>query len=186
MTERTTRNRVLPVIVLSGGTGHTGEELVRAALDQFEKPNVEIILQANVRSVRAAVEAVRQAEESGAVICHTLVVPGIREAVVEEAKRRSVPLVDILGPVLTVLGDHLESHPRYQPGLSYARQKEHLERFGAVDFALAHDDGARLRDIDRADVVLVGVSRCCKSVTCFYLAFRGIRAGSHRTPQSPL
>jgi regulator of PEP synthase PpsR (kinase-PPPase family) len=47
-----------------------------------------------------------------------------------------------------------------------------------VDFTLAHDDGQRANDLPRADVVLVGVSRVSKSVTCFFLACRGIRAAN--------
>jgi regulator of PEP synthase PpsR (kinase-PPPase family) len=44
-----------------------------------------------------------------------------------------------------------------------------------------------MRDLAKADVVLVGASRTSKSVTCFYLAYRGIRAANvplipHQTP----
>jgi regulator of PEP synthase PpsR (kinase-PPPase family) len=48
----------------------------------------------------------------------------------------------------------------------------------AIDFTLAHDDGCGLPDVAKADVVVVGVSRSSKSVTCFYLAYRGIRAAN--------
>jgi regulator of PEP synthase PpsR (kinase-PPPase family) len=61
---------------------------------------------------------------------------------------------------------------------SYALQKKQLDLYDAVDFTLSHDDGAGLHEIDRADVVLVGASRTCKSVTCFYLAYRGLRAAN--------
>ena len=48
----------------------------------------------------------------------------------------------------------------------------------AVDFTLAHDDGKRMNELKKADVVVVGASRTSKSVTCFYLASRGIRAAN--------
>jgi regulator of PEP synthase PpsR (kinase-PPPase family) len=166
------------IIILSGGTGHTADQVIGAALAQFEGAQVEVIRKARVRSVRAATELVRWAAERRAILCHTLVVPKIRAAVTEHAQRLGVPTVDILGPMLTVLDDQLGIQPRGRPGLSYELHKEHFDRVDAVDFTLSHDDGRRIEDLARADVVLVGVSRVSKSVTCFYLAARGIRAAN--------
>jgi hypothetical protein len=84
----------------------------------------------------------------------------------------------VLGAALVALEDYLGRSPKGLPGLSYELNKEQFDRIDAVDFTLAHDDGARLHEADQADVVLVGVSRVAKSVTCFYLAYRGIRAAN--------
>jgi regulator of PEP synthase PpsR (kinase-PPPase family) len=112
------------------------------------------------------------------VVFHTLVAPQVRQAAIEEHERRGVPLVDLLGPTLAALSDHLQQAPRRQAGLSYTLQKEQFDRIDAVDFTLAHDDGRRLHELDQANVVLVGPSRVSKSVTCFYLAYRGVRAAN--------
>src|SRR3546814_9067471 len=48
----------------------------------------------------------------------------------------------------------------------------------AMTFALAHDDGQHCSDIDKADVILVGVSRTSKTPTCMYLANRGIKCAN--------
>jgi regulator of PEP synthase PpsR (kinase-PPPase family) len=48
----------------------------------------------------------------------------------------------------------------------------------AFDYVLTHDDGQRIHELNRADVVLTGVSRTSKSSTCFYLAFQGVRAAN--------
>jgi regulator of PEP synthase PpsR (kinase-PPPase family) len=45
-------------------------------------------------------------------------------------------------------------------------------RINATNFALANDDGAITRDYDRADLVLVGVSRSGKTPTCLYMALQ--------------
>jgi regulator of PEP synthase PpsR (kinase-PPPase family) len=152
--------------------------VLNSALAQFVDPDVEIVSKTGIRSQSAGVSAVDLAAERGAVICHSLVDPQVRTAVITRAEQRHVPIVDVLGPVLTLLSDHLDTHPRYQPGLSYALQKRQFDLYNAVDFTLSHDDGAGMRDVDKADVVLVGISRTCKSVTCFYLAYRGVRAAN--------
>ena len=175
---KTKESRSLQLFILTGGTGRTCGQVLRAALAQFEKPRVEKVLKTEVRTARAVQEIVKEAAKAGAVICHSVVEPEIREAVIQETQKSRVPTVDLLGPVLTLLDDHLEQSPRRQPGLSYQLQREHFDRIDAVDFTLEHDDGCRPNDLDRADVVLVGVSRVSKSVTCFYLSYRGIRAAN--------
>jgi regulator of PEP synthase PpsR (kinase-PPPase family) len=124
------------------------------------------------------VRVVDEAADEGAVICHSLVAPEVREAVVQEAAKRKVPLVDALGPVLAILQDYLRQTPLRQAGLSRQLHKERFDRMDAVDFTLTHDDGLRTEGLPQADVVIVGASRVSKSVTCFYLATRGIRAAN--------
>jgi regulator of PEP synthase PpsR (kinase-PPPase family) len=172
------KDEPLTVLIISGSTGHTVQQVVNAALAQFDSPNVRIVKKTRIRSSRAAAEVVRQADGERTVICHSLVTPKVRDAALEEAKRRMIPTVDVLGRVLAILGDHLGVTPHGRPGLSYARQKSHFDLINAVSFTLDHDDGAGLHDLAQADVVLVGVSRASKSVTCFYLGYRGIRAAN--------
>ena len=102
----------LLVIILSGGKGHTAEAVVKAALAQFDSPAVDVVLRTNVRVEKTALKAVREAAEKGAILFHTLVVPAVRDAVQQEAERLSVPIVDVLGPVLRLLDDHLELRPQ--------------------------------------------------------------------------
>jgi len=168
----------LRIFIVSGSTGRTCDEVVHAALAQFDHPDAEIVPKTKVRSARAAKRIVAEAAETGAVICHSLVEPKIRAAVLEQAKRLNVPIVDVLGPVLTLLEDHLGQSPRLRPGLSYRLRKEYFDRIDAISFTLNHDDGCGIADLAQADVVLVGVSRVSKSVTCFYLAYRGVRAAN--------
>jgi regulator of PEP synthase PpsR (kinase-PPPase family) len=168
----------LVVFILSGGTGRTGEQIVGSALAQFNSPAVQIEKRPRVRSIEAACRVVHEAQERQGIVFHTLVAHDIRQAVAEEAARRMVPLVDILGPALAVFEDHLRAKPKGQAGLSYLAQKDRFDRMDAVDYTLHHDDGQRAEGLKLADVVLVGPSRASKSVTCFYLAYRGVLAAN--------
>jgi regulator of PEP synthase PpsR (kinase-PPPase family) len=166
------------VVILSGGSGRTAQTVVQAALAQFDHEEVRWIHRDSIREAKAAVQAVREAAKEGAILCHTLVDPKVRDAVVREAQRYPLRVVDVLGPALVAMEDYLGRTAKGLPGQSYELNREQFDRIEAVDFTLAHDDGARIRDIDQADVVLVGVSRVAKSVTCFFLAYRGIRAAN--------
>lgn len=166
------------VMLVSGGTGHTAQELFAAALAQFPDQGIEVLERFGVRTQKKATAVVNEAAEKNAILMHTLVDPKIRHTVDVEARERGIPYVDILGPSLSVLGDHLSSVPRGRAGLLYEVHREQLDRLDAVDFTLAHDDGLGLHELDLADVVLVGASRTSKSVTCLFLAMRGVCAAN--------
>jgi hypothetical protein len=54
----------------------------------------------------------------------------------------------------------------------------YFKRIDAMNFFMAHDDGANTDELDQADVVLIGVSRTSKTPTSIYLANRGIRTAN--------
>nr|WP_316638639.1 pyruvate, water dikinase regulatory protein [uncultured Roseateles sp.] len=61
-----------------------------------------------------------------------------------------------------------------------AKSQEYHDRIEAINFSLAHDDGQATRNIESADVILVGVSRSGKTPTSLYLAMQhGIKAANY-------
>ncbi len=166
------------IYLVSDGTCRTCEQVVRAVLVQFEQPNVRLVRKANVRRRHTVLRLIRNAAREHALVFYTLVAPEAREAIQQAAAQHMVPVVDLLGPVLGSLYDLFKREPRARPGVLYQSNKEHFDRIDAVEFTLNHDDGRREHELDQADVVLVGVSRACKSTTCFYLAYSGIRAAN--------
>jgi regulator of PEP synthase PpsR (kinase-PPPase family) len=61
-----------------------------------------------------------------------------------------------------------------------AKSEEYNDRIEAINFSLAHDDGQSSRNLESADVILVGVSRSGKTPTSLYLAMQhGIKAANY-------
>jgi len=166
------------VYMVSDGTCRTCEQVVRAVLVQFEHKHPRLIRETNVRKPERVARIVRDAKKAKATIFYTLVAADTRQAIKEASAEYFVPIVDLLGPTLAGLYDMFKSSPKMVPGMLYDANKDHFDRIDAIDYTLHHDDGAGLRDLDEADIVLVGVSRSSKSSTCFYLAYRGIRAAN--------
>jgi regulator of PEP synthase PpsR (kinase-PPPase family) len=63
-------------------------------------------------------------------------------------------------------------------GAQHAMDHDYFNRMEALNYAIAHDDGAGGQDLNQADVILVGVSRTSKTPTSIYLAHRGVRAAN--------
>ena len=166
------------IYLVSDGTCRTCAQVVRAVLVQFSQVNIKQVKKAQVRSPELAREIIAEAAQQRALVFYTLVEDHVRRAIQEAARELMVPLVDVLGPVLTGLYDLVARAPRAKPGILYAENKAHFDRVDAVEYTLHHDDGVGVHELADADVVIIGVSRACKSTTCFYLGYSGIRAAN--------
>ena len=166
------------IYMVSDGTCRTCNQVVKAVLVQFNHVGAQLIHMANVSRPDAVRRVVEKAAEERALVFYTLVEPQARRAMQEAAREHMVPVVDLLGPALHALYDLFSRAPRSKPGILYDSNKEHFDRIDAVEYTLHHDDGVGLHELKDADVVLVGVSRCCKSTTCFYLGYSGVRAAN--------
>lgn len=167
-----------PIFAVSDGRGQTLRMVLRAALVQFAGYEPKFWSEAEVLSVERVSEIVEAAAEAKAVIYYTLVAQDTRLAMQQVSTRRGVPTVDVLGPVLSALHHQLQRAPEAKPGLFYASERAEFDRHSAIDYTLEHDDGRRPHELDKAHVVLTGVSRAAKSSTCFYLAYHGVKAAN--------
>jgi regulator of PEP synthase PpsR (kinase-PPPase family) len=174
MTESTAPDPLrLTVFAVSDATGRTAERLVRAALEQFEGAAVQVIRRSQVRSIEQVRLAVREAAAAKALIVHTLVEENLRRQMLAESRQQGVDALDSMGPLLERLAGRLKLAPQEKPGLLRQLEDAKLREIEAVAFAFRHDDGQNAAELDRAEVVLVGVSRSMKTPTMLYLAYRG-------------
>ncbi len=161
------------IFIVSDGTGMTAEQMVRAALLQFEDVEAEIVRHPEVTTAEQVSRVVEEAAEQQALIVHTLVSGELRLLMLNEARRYHVDAMDLMGPMLDRLALRLGKSPRQQPGLYAKLNAERNRRIEAVEFALRHDDGQRVAELDQAEIVLVGVSRTMKTPVSIYLAYHG-------------
>ena len=166
------------IFAVSDATGATAELVVRAALAQFQVAEVEILRLPNIRTVGDVRRAIETAQASKGIIVHTLVSEELRQAVLREGRERGVETIDLIGPLLFRLSDVLHIPPLMQPGLFRQLGQEYLHRIEAIEYTVKHDDGQDPLGLDRADIVLVGVSRSSKTPLSIYLAGKGWRVAN--------
>jgi regulator of PEP synthase PpsR (kinase-PPPase family) len=169
---------------ISDGTGITAETLGQSLLAQFENISFTKLTRPYIdtaEKARAMVQHINKAAESdGArpIIFDTLVNQEIRDILAES----NGFMIDIFSSFLAPLEHELMSRSSYSVGKSHSisHNANYMERIDAVNFALDNDDGARTHYYDKADLILVGVSRCGKTPTCLYMAMQyGIRAANY-------
>jgi regulator of PEP synthase PpsR (kinase-PPPase family) len=161
------------LFVVSDATGETGERVLRAALVQFPGAEVDIERFGGVRDHAGMQEVVSLARQRRATILHTLVSHDLRAQMISECRRQAVEAWDLMGPALDRLAESFRMRPQEQPGMIEQLREARTRGIESVDFAFRHDDGQNARDYERAEIVLVGVSRTMKTPLCLYLANRG-------------
>lgn len=180
MTDRHART----VFFISDGTGITAETLGHSLLTQFEGIDFRQVRLPFVSTLGQARECLLQighaAERDGIrpIVVTTLVDPNI-STILREA---DALFLDFFEAFIVPLEDELGAKSTHTIGRSHgqAGSQDYSNRIEAVNFTLAHDDGASDLNLDRAEVILVGVSRSGKTPTSLYLALQfGIRAANY-------
>ena len=165
------------IFVISDASGNTAEQVVRAALCQFEA-NVELRVWRRIRTIEEADAVLAQAARSEALLVQTLVNPRIAEHVRVRTAELSIVGIDLMGPVLARLALHLHAEPRGLPGTPERLDDAYFRRVQAMEFTVGNDDGRGSGRLARADIVLVGVSRTSKTPVATCLASRGYRVAN--------
>ncbi len=164
---------MLKLFVVSDFTGETAEHVARAAASQFGTDSIAFTRYRYINTEDRLAEVVQNALEAQAVIVCTLVDHALRRKLSDLAREKSVPLVDILGPLLRVLEDKLGRSPFETPGLLRRMDEEYFKRVKAIEFAIRCDDGRGPEMLPSAEMVVIGVSRTSKTPLSMYLAHRG-------------
>lgn len=164
--------------LVSDATGETINSVARACLVQFEGVEPIEHVWSLIRTKGQMAKVLNRIEENPGPVLFTLVNEQLRDQLIEGCRQLDVPYIAVLDPVIHLLANCFGVEISGQPGLQHVLDAEYFGRIDAMNFALAHDDGQMPDQIDKADVVLVGVSRTSKTPTCIYLANRGLKAAN--------
>ena len=166
------------VHLVSDSTGETLNALARAACARFTNVLPIEHIYALVRSPRQLDRALEEIADAPGVVLHTIIDPALRGALELGCQKLDMPCIAALDPLVSALTRYLGAPLSNQVGAQYALDADYFNRMDALNYAIGHDDGQGGQDLERADVILVGVSRTSKTPTSIYLAHRGVRAAN--------
>ena len=161
------------IVVVSDGTGETAAQMTQAAMVQFSDRDVSYTRYKNVRN-EAQIQAIcEDAAANGALLIYTIVSPQLRAYLLSQAREKAIPCVDLLGPLLAGLAGYFGYEPKSVAGLLHDVNERYFERIEAMEYTIQHDDGRDLTGLDKADLVILGISRTSKTPLSMYLSHHG-------------
>jgi regulator of PEP synthase PpsR (kinase-PPPase family) len=179
------------VFFVSDQTGITAETMGHSLMTQFDGFDFRQVTVPFISTVDKAIEAVRKIDLVGKqegvrpIVFSTLVQEDVRNVV----RGSTGFFLDFFDPFLAPLESELKTQSHHLTSRTHRMADTHAYamRIDATNFALANDDGSVVRDYERADVILIGVSRSGKTPTCLYLAMQyGIFAANYPLTEEDL
>ncbi|NDY90546.1 posphoenolpyruvate synthetase regulatory kinase/phosphorylase PpsR [Ideonella livida] len=173
------------VFYVSDGTGITAETFGNSILAQFalrprhvRRPFIDTVDKAD--KVVSEINQTAEAEGLRPIVFITLAKDEVRE-ILKDGRCKGM-VMDMFAAFVEPLEHELGMKSNHRVGRfsDAAKSQEYNERIEAINFSLAHDDGQSAKNLEAADVILVGVSRCGKTPTSLYLAMQhGIKAANY-------
>ncbi|WP_291371313.1 MULTISPECIES: pyruvate, water dikinase regulatory protein [unclassified Acinetobacter] len=179
------------VFFISDGTAITAETLGHSLLAQFPHVDFDIHIIPYITSEEAAMNVVAEINQRAdldgqqPLVFDTLVDPYARDII----NTANAVNLDVFEGLIGKLSEVLGTAPTTLVGQTHAvtDSESYKARIDAVHFALDNDDGARTRHYDKADLILIGVSRSGKTPTSIYLSLQfGIRVANYPLTEEDL
>jgi [pyruvate, water dikinase]-phosphate phosphotransferase / [pyruvate, water dikinase] kinase len=162
------------IYIISDGTGETAATMIRAALVQYPDKDIQLVRCKNIRTEAQVIPLVEECFERKGIIVYTVVSLQLRNKIFEMGSEKAIPCIDLLGPVLQTLDTYfgVANHP-LQAGLLRTVDDRYFKRIEAIEYTVKHDDGKTFSELDKADIILVGISRTSKTPLSIFLSHKG-------------
>lgn len=162
------------IYIMSDGTGETAATMIRAALVQYPDREIQLVRCKNIRTEAQAIPLIEECFERKGIIVFTIVSKQLRSKIYELASEKAIPSIDLLGPVLQTLETYFGvANPSHQAGILRTVDDRYFKRIEAIEYTVKHDDGKTFSELDKADIILVGISRTSKTPLSIFLSHKG-------------
>jgi len=164
------------IYLISDSTGETLDRIFLAIQSQFSNFSYEkkefVFIRAE-QQIDKIIEECKKKENI--IILYTIVEIKLAKYLSQICEKQKIPCFGILGNLILNFSKLLNQKATHTPSAQHVLDEDYYKRIEAIQFAMSHDDGMKTEDIQKADVVLLGVSRTSKTPTSIYLANRGYK-----------
>jgi len=164
------------IYLISDSTGETLDRVFLAIKAQFKNIEYDVKSYFFTRTENQVSKIMEEAKKNdNAIILYTIVDTSLAKFLANKGNEKKIPCFSVLGNLIMNFSKLLNQKASHVPSGQHALNEEYYERIEAIQFTMAHDDGNLVEDIDKADLILLGVSRTSKTPTSIYLANKGYK-----------
>ena len=167
------------IYLISDSTGETLDRIFLALKAQFKNIKYKVHSYSFTRTENQILKILEDSEKNeNSVILYTIVDNNLAKYLANVSVEKKIPCFGVLGNLILNFSKILNQKASHEPSGQHALNDEYYERIEAIQFTMNHDDGNLPNDIDKSDIVLIGVSRTSKTPTSIYLANRGFKTSN--------
>jgi [pyruvate, water dikinase]-phosphate phosphotransferase / [pyruvate, water dikinase] kinase len=164
--------------LISDATGETLIAASRAVTSQYKGTHAIEHVYPLVRSRKHMERVIASIDREPGIVLYTITDSELGTYLEDNCRRMGTPCKSLLEPIFQTFQSYLGIPAARKVGAQYELNAEYFARIDALNFTMAHDDGALPENMEDADVVLIGISRTSKTPTSIYLANRGIKTAN--------
>ena len=167
------------IYLISDSTGETLERIFLALKAQFKNIKYKVHSYSFTRTENQILKIFEDAEKNdNSVILYTIVDNNLAKYLANVSDKKKIPCFGVLGNLIVNFSKILNQKASHEPSGQHTLNEEYYDRIEAIQFTMNHDDGNLINEIDRSDIILVGVSRTSKTPTSIYLANKGFKTSN--------
>ena len=167
------------IYLISDSTGETLDRIFLALKAQFSNINYEVSQFSFTRTENQILKILDKAKNNkNSVILYTIVDNNLAKYLANAGEEKKIPCFSVLGNLILNFSKILNQRASHQPSGQHILNDEYYDRIEAIQFTISHDDGNSISDIEKLDIILVGVSRTSKTPTSIYLANKGFKTSN--------
>ncbi|MAV05871.1 MAG: phosphoenolpyruvate synthase regulatory protein [Candidatus Pelagibacter sp.] len=169
-------NEKYNVYLVSDSTGETLDRIFLSLKSQFlsfKYNKKEFVFIRTEQQIDKIIKECKNIENP--IILYTIVEVKLAKYISNQAEKYNIPCFGILGNLILTFSKLLNQRATHIPSAQHVLDDDYYKRIEAIQFTMAHDDGKKTEDIEKSDLVLLGVSRTSKTPTSIYLANRGYK-----------
>jgi regulator of PEP synthase PpsR (kinase-PPPase family) len=167
------------IYLISDSTGETLDRIFLALKAQFQNIEYKVHSYSFTRTENQILKILEDAEKSqNSVILYTIVDNNLAKYLANVSDEKQMPCFGVLGNLILNFSKILNQKASHEPSGQHVLNDEYYARIEAIQFTMNHDDGNLVNDIEKSDIILVGVSRTSKTPTSIYLANKGFKTSN--------
>jgi len=167
------------IYLISDSTGETLDRIFLALKAQFKNIEYKVHSYSFTRTENQILKILEDAKKNeNSVILYTIVDNNLAKCLANASEEKRIPCFGVLGNLILNFSKILNQKASHEPSGQHVLNEEYYDRIEAIQFTMNHDDGNLLNDIEKSDIILVGVSRTSKTPTSIYLANKGFKTSN--------
>jgi regulator of PEP synthase PpsR (kinase-PPPase family) len=167
------------IYLISDSTGETLDRIFLALKAQFLNIEYNVHSYSFTRTENQILKILEDAKKNeNSIILYTIVDNNLAKYLANVSQDKNIPCFGILGNLILNFSKILNQKATHEPSGQHILNEEYYDRIEAIQFTMNHDDGNLLNEVDKSDIILVGVSRTSKTPTSIYLANKGFKTSN--------
>ena len=172
-------NNTYQIYLISDSTGETLDRIFLALKAQFNNFNYKIHQCSFTRTENQILKILDICKKNkNSIILYTIVDSNLAKFLTRESNKIKIPCFGVLGDLILSFSKLLNQKASHIPSGQHVLNEEYYNRIEAIQFTMNHDDGNLVNDIEKSDIILLGVSRTSKTPTSIYLANKGLKTSN--------